>query len=386
MTFKPLFSKSLSAAPDRVHFAAHSHHLWPDASFTGQVECWDDAARLADHKWNRIMGEVYPFAQAEVAAELGSDDPSAIVFASNTHDLLIRLMSACPRRNGKVRVLTSDGEFHSARRQFARWAEDGWLELEIVPTEPFGDFPERFLERARQGDHDLIFVSHTMFNSGTIFGPIDRLAALADPDGPWIVIDGYHSFMAVERPLPPSLAAKAFFLAGGYKYAMSGEGMGFMHCPAGFGPRPAITGWYAEFADLEQVPGKIGYARDAMRFMGATFDASALYRFGAVRRMMRDNGIDTALASAKMARLQSLMLAELADSAIGSAALLNPLRGGAHARFLALRAPQAQQWCKQLADRNCVTDVRGDVLRIGFGLYQDDEDVAAFAAVARTLD
>jgi selenocysteine lyase/cysteine desulfurase len=25
--------------------------------------------------------------------------------------------------------------------------------------------------------------------------------------------------------------------------------------------------------------------------------------------------------------------------------------------------------------QNCITDVRGEVLRIGFGIYQDEEDV-----------
>jgi selenocysteine lyase/cysteine desulfurase len=35
--------------------------------------------------------------------------------------------------------------------------------------------------------------------------------------------------------------------------------------------------------------------------------------------------------------------------------------------------------------RNCITDVRGDVLRIGFGLYHDEEDVEAFAALAKAL-
>jgi selenocysteine lyase/cysteine desulfurase len=138
MTFKPLFSKSLVAAPERLHFAAHSHHLWPDASFVGQVECWDDAARLADRKWARIMGEVWPAAQRHVADELGSKDPSAIVFAANTHDFLIRLAAACPRSDARrLRVLMSDGEFHSARRQFARWAEDQWLEITTVdPGQP----------------------------------------------------------------------------------------------------------------------------------------------------------------------------------------------------------------------------------------------------------
>ncbi|MEO6198710.1 MAG: class V aminotransferase, partial [Sphingomicrobium sp.] len=64
MSFKQLFSRSLGAAPERLHFAAHSHHLWPDASHEGQMEAWADAACLADRKWDRIMGEVWPEAQA----------------------------------------------------------------------------------------------------------------------------------------------------------------------------------------------------------------------------------------------------------------------------------------------------------------------------------
>src|SRR5215213_1161109 len=114
MTFKRLFSRSLGAAPGRLHFAAHSHHLWPDASFDAQVEAWNDAAQYADRKWDKVMGEVWPEAQGQVAAELGSNLTDAIVFSSNTHDFLVRLVSAAPRRDGRLRVLTSDGEFHSA--------------------------------------------------------------------------------------------------------------------------------------------------------------------------------------------------------------------------------------------------------------------------------
>ncbi len=287
MSFKPLFSKSLAAAPDRLHFAAHSHHLWPDASFEGQVECWEDAARLADTKWDRVMGEVWPEAQRHVAAELGSDDPSAILFASNTHDFLIRLHAACPRSDpGPLRVLMSDGEFHSARRQMARWVESGDVALTCVTAEPFDDFSERFLAAAEAGGFDLIFVSQLLFNSGRLFDRVSELASLARPEGPWVVIDGYHAFMAIEEPFGTDEARSAFFLGGGYKYAMAGEGMAFMHCPPGFGPRPPITGWFAEFDDLTLPPGMVGYASDAMRFMGATFDPSALYRFNAIRRML----------------------------------------------------------------------------------------------------
>ena len=386
MSFKPLFAKSLGAAPERLHFAAHSHHLWPDASVAGQVECWDDAARLADAKWDRVMGAVWPRAQDHVAAELGSGDPTAIVFAANTHDFLIRLVAAVPRADPRrLRVLTSDGEFHSARRQFARWAEDGWFEVETVAAEPFDDFSERFLIAAEGGAHDLVLVSHTLFGSGRIFDRVDELAALARPEGPWVVIDGYHSFMAVEAPLSPEAATSAFFLAGGYKYAMAGEGMGLMHCPPGFGPRPPLTGWYAEFDDLTLPPNMVGYAKDAMRFMGATFDPSALYRFNHIQAMLAEHGLTTARISAHVARLQQQLLDAIGGSALAEAELLNPLTGGPHARFLAFRDPAAAAWCQALAAQNCVTDVRGDVLRIGFGLYQDDTDVERLAELVRAL-
>jgi selenocysteine lyase/cysteine desulfurase len=376
LNFKRLFSRSLSANPDRLHFAAHSHHLWPDASFEGQVQAWEDAARLADLKWDKVMGEVWPEAQAHVARELGTAQPDAIVFSSNTHDFLIRLVTAAPRRvPGPLRVLTSDGEFHSARRQFARWAEEGWIILERVDAEPFDSFSDRFVAAAESGEHDLILVSQVLFGSGRTFGPIDRLAALGQQTGPWVVIDGYHAFMALDRPFGPAAAHTAFYLGGGYKYAMAGEGCAFLHAPAGFGPRPPVTGWFAEFEDLSLPPGSVGYAKDASRFLGATFDPSALYRFNSVQRMLLGNGLTTAAISGHVAALQARLLGELGKGPLAEAELLNPLDSGPHARFLAFRHRDAQRWYEELKAQNCITDVRGDVLRIGFGIYQDESDV-----------
>src|SRR5206468_1881325 len=137
--------------------------------------------------------------------------------------------------------------------------------------------------------HDFIFVSQLLFGSGRIFERVEELATLARPEGPWVVIDGYHAFMAIDRPFGGPAARTAFYLGGGYKYAMSGEGCAFMHAPPGFGERPRITGWFAEFEDLSLPPGSVGYARDARRFLGATFDPSALYRFTSVRRLLADN-------------------------------------------------------------------------------------------------
>jgi len=417
LSFKPLFGRSLSADPARLHFAAHSHHLWPDASFEGQMAAWDDAARLADRKWDKVMDQAWPEAQANVARELGTDAPDGIVFSSSTHDFLVRLVTAAPRRTpGPLRVLTTDGEFHSARRQFARWEEAGWISVDRIAAEPFESLSDRFLAAASGGEHDFIMASQVLFGSGRLIGRIEELAALGRAEGPWVVIDGYHAFMAIPDPLPlaggekprsgegeglsatdmpsPMLengpsrngsfssippasgrGSSAFYLGGGYKYAMAGEGCAFMHAPPAFGPRPPVTGWFAEFEDLTLPPGSVGYAADARRFLGATFDPSGLYRFNAVQRMLAENGLTTARISAHVAGLQRQLVDSIGDAALGRAELLNPLEGGAHARFLAFRSPNAALWYEALKRQNCITDVRGDVFRIGFGIYQDAADV-----------
>ena len=380
---KDLFSKAL-AVPGRLHMAAHSHHLWPDVTLAGQVEAWEDAVVLADHKWDKALGQVYPAAQALVARELNLPAADTVVFAPNTHTLLAVLTSAIARR--PVRILSTDGEFHSFRRQAQRWVEAGEAELTLVETER-PDFADRFLAAARTGVYDLIFVSHVFFKTGLVFDRILELAELARPEGPWVVIDGYHGFRAVPTDLS-AVADRVFYLAGGYKYAMAGEGAAFLHAPPGFGPRPVLTGWYAEFGDLEGPPGGVGHVRDAGRFLGATFDPSGLYRFVAAGRMLEAEGLTTAAIAAHVGGLRRALLETIAAGEAGplnEAAVLNLPGEGPQARFLALRHEKAGAWKQALAEKGVVVDVRDDVLRVGLSIYHDAADVAAFCAACAGL-
>ena len=381
---KDLFSRALSLDPERLHFAAHSHHLWPDASFDGQLRAWVEANRFADRKWDVIFGDVVPEAQGHVARELNLPSPDSVVFAPNTHELLLRIVSGVEAR--PVRILSTDGEFHSFRRQSQRWEESGDAVLTRVPLEPFDTFPDRFIDAARTGGFDLIVVSQVFFRTGQVFDRIGELAALADPAGPWVLLDGYHGFMATPTDLS-AVADRIFYVAGGYKYAMAGEGACFLHAPPGFCPRPVITGWFAEFGDLEGPPGGVQYRTDGGRFWGATFDASALYRFNGVRRMLDEAGLTTAAiadhARGLMRRFQDAMTAGKAGS-LAAAELINPVAGdGGRARFLAFRHPEAQAWRGRLIEAGVVTDVRDDVIRFGFGLYQDEADVARLIEACR---
>jgi selenocysteine lyase/cysteine desulfurase len=383
-SYKHLFSRALAASPGRLHFASHSHHLWPDASYDGHVEAWNDAAVLADRKWERVFGDVMPRAQANIAAELGLPNPKTIGFAPNTHELLVRIFSAMGARRRPVDVLTTDGEFHSFRRQSARWEEDGAIQRRIVPCEPFETFGERYLAAAREKAPDIAFLSHVMFKSGLRFDGIEELAQLARPDGTWVVLDTYHSFMAIPCDFS-RVADRVFLLGGGYKYAMTGEGAGWVHAPPGFALRPQNTGWFADFVAMEGKQQGVAYSDDGGRFLGATYDPTSLYRFNAVRAMLEKESLDTAAITQRVATLRAMLEDAIASGKAGKlseAELLRPNTEPPDARFIALRHPDAVQWKTTLMASNIVTDARDDVLRIGLGLYHEPNDIPPFCAAA----
>jgi selenocysteine lyase/cysteine desulfurase len=372
---KQHFSRFLGADPDRLHFAAHSHHLWPDVTYEAQQRAWEFAARLVDRKWDRIFGDVVPLVQRNIAQTLGLPHPSTIAFAPNTHELFMRIYSCL---EPPVRILTTDGEFHSFRRQARRLEEAGRAVVSWVPVEPFETFADRFATAVADWPCDLVYVSQVFYDSGFVLPDI-----VLPSDDVFVVIDGYHGFMALPTDLG-AVAERIFYLGGGYKYAMSGEGMCFAHCPPGYGTRPVDTGWFAGFSDLEATVSiePISYAADGSRFLGATFDVTPLFRFNAVVRWLTDLGVTVADIHEHAMTLQTLFLDEvdgqLADALIPDRSW--PDRG----HFLTFRFPEAASVHHRLLEEKVITDRRGDRLRIGFGLYHDEDDVDRLLQKVRT--
>jgi selenocysteine lyase/cysteine desulfurase len=384
------FSEFRGADPARIHLAAHSHHFWPDAACRGHRRALEDAARLADKKWETVFGELMPRVHRGIAAVLALPDPATIAVAPNTHDFVRRLLSALPA--GVVpRFLTSDSEFHSFTRQIARLEEDGLVTVERIAAEPFASFPERFASAARRGGHDLVYVSQVFFNSAATSGSLDDIAGAVRDTNALVVFDGYHGFMALPTTLAAS-AGRTFYLAGGYKYAMAGEGVCFMHCPPGFAPRPRDTGWFAAFGALGgKGDSSVAYGPDGSRFMGATFDPTGLYRLAGVFDWMDEIGLNVDAIHAHVLALQDLFLAAVARAKVrplGEARLVTPVASGvARGHFLTFELAGAQALHERLARANIVTDVRGERIRFGFGCYHTADEIdATVTAIARAVD
>ncbi|MDE0856011.1 MAG: hypothetical protein OSA97_16475 [Nevskia sp.] len=372
-SWKHHFSRFLGAG-SWLHAAAHSHHPWPDISFEAQQQAWLDAAELIDGKWDLIFSEVLPQAQRHLARRLNLPAPQSLCFAGNTHEFLLRLLSCIEHQ--PVRVLSTDGEFHSFSRQLRRLEQAGMAQVQRIATEPFDSFGQRFAQAAARGGHDLVYFSQCFFNSGFLVQDLAGLVRAVPEPRTLVVIDGYHGFMAVPTDLA-AVAGRAFYLGGGYKYAMAGEGCAYLHCPPGYGERPVNTGWFAGFGALSQGAEDIPYGADGQRFMGATFDPVGLYRFNAVMNWLDAHRLTPALIHSHVETLQLRFLHGLEAlrlDALNRERLL-PQAGLPRGNFLCFRHPRAADCHAALQKQAVITDYREDRLRIGFGIYHDAADI-----------
>ncbi|MXV96529.1 MAG: kynureninase, partial [Gemmatimonadetes bacterium] len=208
---------------DRVLLTGHSHQAWPDVAFSAQKQAWLDAAEMVDDKWGRAF---------EVADEVRAgyrrllDDPDGhIALGQNTHELLIRFLSALPLRE-RPRLVTTDGEFHTIRRQLDRLEAEG-IEIVRVATGTddgtSGDRPvAEGLVDAVDDRTAAVLVSSVLFRDARIVEGLDEVAAACAKVGAELLVDAYHSLNAVPFSVVEMGLEGAFVVGGGYKYCQLG--------------------------------------------------------------------------------------------------------------------------------------------------------------------
>lgn len=376
--YKHHYQHFLSSDPERLHFAAHSHHLWPDVTRDAHIAYWDDAAKFVDNKWDKVFGEMIPGAQKGIASILKLSDPNQIAFAPNTHEFVTRIIS-CFEPGKPLSILTTDSEFHSFRRQTERLEELSNVEVKRIPVEPFESFQERFSVEAKNKRYNLIFFSHVFFLQGYVIQDLNSFVNSLGDNHEVIVVDGYHGFCAIPTDLS-KIENKAFYVSGGYKYAQSGEGVCFLHIPKGCSLRPINTGWFAAYGSLHSKPTKQAtttYSNDAFRFWGATFDPSGIYRINAVFNLFRKENITIEKIHTHVESLESYFISRLESKnhpEINNRNLLK-INNFVHGHFLTFKTSQSEKIYKDLAKKKVITDFRGDNLRFGFGMYQDMKDI-----------
>jgi kynureninase len=366
---------------ERLLLSGHSHQAWPDVAFDGHVEAFDDAARHVDEKWGRAFAKADEV-RAGFRALLGDPD-GEIALGVNTHELVIRLLSALDL-GARPRIVSTDGEFHTLRRQLARLSEAG-LDVVRLPAQPADTLAARLAEAVDERT-SAVLVSAVLFETAHLVGGLEALARACADAGAEIVVDAYHALGAVPFALHEQGLGSAWVLGGGYKYLQLGEGNCFLRLPAHAEElRPAVTGWYAEFGALaaEHDPSRVAYGRGAERFAGATYDPTSHYRAARVFAFFGEQGLTPERLRASYRRQIDLLAAGFDALGIDDAILardraLDLDRVGG---FLALRSPRAGELQRALSERGVLTDSRGPWLRLGPAPYLSDEQLETAIAL-----
>ena len=360
-------------------------------SFDAQQQAWLDAAELVDDKWERAA-EQAARVQAGFRRLLG-DAHGDIALGQNTHELVTRLLSALPLRQ-RPQLITSDGEFHTIRRQLDRLAEDGLAVVKIA-ARPADTLADRLAD-AVDGRTACVLVSSVLFETAEIVPGLDVVARACNRHGASLLVDAYHHLNVVPFDIASLGLGDAFVTGGGYKYCQLGEGNGFLRVPPECQLRPVSTGWFSEFAAREQPPPpnhaspersrRVEYGAGAARFAGATYDPTSHYRAAAVFAFHVEHGLTPErlreISRRQVGLLKSAFESLDLDPAV---ARVEPMPEDRRAGFLALRSPRARDLCHALKAQGVFTDFRGDLLRLGPAPYLTDDQlrnaIQAFGAL-----
>lgn len=369
---------------ERMLLTGHSHQAWPDCAAQAMQQAFEDAAQFVDEKWERAAQ------QAEAVrcgyARLLQDVTGEFVLASSTHDLVIRFLSALPLKR-RPKLITTDGEFHTLRRQLDRLAEAG-LDVIKVPQMPAATVGARLAEPLDDRTA-AVLVSAVFFGTAQRAGTLDVLAHACEAREIPLLVDAYHALNVIPFTLDAHGLERAFVVGGGYKYCQMGEGNAFMRIPPGCDMRPVITGWFAEFDGLDQArsTGKVDYPSGPARFAGATYDPVSHYRAARVFRFFAEQGLTVDLLH-QINRHQMSVLIQAFDALDADPRLIARDRETALDQlggFLVLESVHAERFQSALRDRGVLTDCRGTRLRLGPAPYLCDGQLRDAMAALREV-
>ncbi len=354
----------------RILLSGHSHQAWPDVAKQGMLECYDDAAKHIDDKWGIALAKADSV--RDFYRSLMGEPDGQIALGSSTHELILRFLSDLnyvkTKQNRPLKIVTTDGEFHSLRRQLQRLQELNCT-IEVVPVHPSDTLAQRVIDKI-DADTDAVMLSAVFFNTSEIFYDVGLVAKAAESLNVPCLVDAYHALNVVPFNLQHWQIESAFVVGGGYKYCQAGEGNCMMRIPASYQGSPIITGWYAEFDVLDQAPGKVGYGLGQSAFAGSTYDPVSHYRAVAVFDFFKQKQLtDQVLREINQAQIKRLWqgIAAIGEDKLGLRLPSHDVQ--ANGGFLSLTTDKAGDWVKQLGESHLLCDSRGNQLRFGPAPY-----------------
>jgi kynureninase len=343
-----LANHSLGRPPDRVaQDVQHALDLW----YHDMGEAWDEW--LAARERFRAL----------VARLIGARRADCIVPKTSAGQGLRAVLNAlASEKKGKLRVVTTDGEFDSLDFILRVYREQGRIDLRVMPWRELS-----------AGNADLVVVSTVQFRTGEWFSHLPKFMRAAKQAGALVMIDAYHH--AGVLPLDVSALGVDFAVGGSYKYLRGGPGACWLYVRPGLVEtmRTPDTGWFAKrdpFRYERPDPPQFGAGGDA--WLESTPPVLACVQALAGLEITLELGVDRL-------RDYSIEQKQLLADFLATRGVASEGAGDEHGAFITVTHPKADKLAQGLAARGVAADARGDRLRLCPDILNTEAELAQAA-------
>lgn len=361
----PLFSRVL--ARDQIYLANHSLGRPLDAMAADIAEGAALWYKRLDDAWEAWLEEQQAF-RARIAKLIHAPRVDCVVPKTSAGQGLRTVLNALP---GKVRVLSTRGEFDSVDVILKQYAALGRIEVRWIEAGANGEFQVEDVLAAIDSSVDLVVISQVMFMTGQILHSLEHLAKACHRRGARLLVDAYHAIGVF--PVDVTAMNADFVIGGSYKYLRGGPGAGFVYLSPEVldsGLRPLDTGWFAN-------EGLFTYTRPETPMLRAGGDAFLESTPPILTWYQARSGQEFVLAIG-VDRLRQWSLDQLGRLKGYLAEADVPFVTGGdedHGAFLTLRHARATRLPGLLAEQHIVADARGEWLRLCPDCLTRDEEL-----------
>lgn len=232
-------------------------------------------AAVADDYAQRGAGAIFTWVQqrarlrAGIAGLIGASESEIALITNTTRG--VTDIALCTAWRPGDRVLLFQGEFPANVTPWLQAADTFGLQVEFLPLDAFVRGHAEGLEALRRalaaGGVRMVAVSAVQFQSGLRM-PLAAMAEACHAEGARLFVDGVQAVGAV--PIDVRAENIDYLSAGGHKWMMGGEGLGFLYIRAErlAELRPRVAGWLSHEDGLKfllEGSGHLRYDRPVRR-------------------------------------------------------------------------------------------------------------------------
>jgi selenocysteine lyase/cysteine desulfurase len=210
--------------------------------------------------------------------------------------------------------------------------------------------------------------------------PVREIATAAHAAGARVFVDAYQA--AGVLPVNVRDLDCDYLVAGALKYLLGVPGLAFLYRRGGLADDlpPELTGWFGRVDPFSFDPRTLDFAGSARRYETGTPAIPSAYGAVAGLTTLREAGADAAAIERHVSSL-----AESCTRALAGAGerIFSPADAGLRGPQVAITDDDPDALSAYLGARRIVTSPRGDLLRLSFHYYNNEEDVTTVCEAIR---